>query len=622
MKKITFFSKLFFILGFPFIANGQELTGEFSVGTSTSDYETLLLAVQDLQTNGVGEGGATFTIAPGIYNERIIFENIAGISEDNPLIFTAAPETVTFEAEGTSGTDAIFRINSLSWMTFNELDFVDISAVGQEIEYGYQFEGTSTSGCSNNTISNGSIFLGANGARPQTNTRGIFFRSAGTSPETSNSNNLIDNMSIDNSSWGIQLRAAANFLGSVTQENINNQITNCTFGAIASLGHNLSSGALAINGLGERDFIISGNIIESIQNFNVTPILPVSTSGISLDSCSGEISNNVINNIEYESTAGAIFGIRSSTLAGAETIIKNNTITGLQRSNFTASTTDPSLSVTGIWIFAQGANNGLARIYHNTVILTGDTPFDYSTAGVHLGGGSTGEFPAEVFNNIIVNNIGTTTDIYRSYALLDGNTDRGFLISDYNLLFANGANGYLGGIGRELGGSEQFTNNLEDFIAFSETNENSVNFLPELQDLENGDFSIPLSIAAPELYLAPSLIDVPLDILGATRSTPNTFVGAYEGTQTLSIEEISSNDRITVYPNPATDEFNIQMSEVLGSNSKIQMINTSGQVVLTLDNLQGTNLPIQVDVSKLPSGLYILNVQNGTEVLNKRVLVQ
>ncbi len=523
-KSLPLITLLFFFTTFCTIAYGQALSGNFTVGTSTSDYATLTIAAQALQDNGVGTGGAMFTIEPGTYNEKVVFENIAGLSETNPLIITADEGTVTFEATGTSNEDSIITVNSLSWVTFNGLDLVDITTVtGEEIEHGYLFESSATVGCSNNNITNGSIFLGANGARPITSTRALVFRSNADTEAGANNNNRIENMTIDNSSWGIQLRASASLFGQIIQENFNNQVINCTFGANASLGHDLSSGALAINAQGERNLLISGNIVESIENLNASPALPVSTSGISLDTCSGEISNNIINNIEYESTSGSVFGIRTSTFTDDVTIIKNNKISGLRRSNITASTTDPSLSLQGIWIFNQGGNNGLARVFHNSIFITADQPLSYSSAGIQLSGGSTGEFPGEVFNNIIVNNISTSSPSYRSFALVDGNTERGFLISDYNLLFANGTNGYLGGIGRELGGNEQFTNDLQEFINISETNENSVNFLPELTDLENGDLSVPQDISNPENYRVPTLDEVPLDILGDTRFTARNF---------------------------------------------------------------------------------------------------
>ena len=102
----------------------------------------------------------------------------------------------------------------------------------------------------------------------------------------------------------------------------------------------------------------------------------------------------------------------------------------------------------------------------------------YPSAGIQLRSGSSGQPLAEVFNNNIINSISTEDEAYRSYALVEGNSDRGFLVSDHNLLFADGVNGFLGSIGRRLGETEQFTNDLAEFIIFSETNENSVSFSP------------------------------------------------------------------------------------------------------------------------------------------------
>jgi hypothetical protein len=50
--------------------------------------------IVDLQTEGVGDGGATFTIIPGTYSDTLILESISGLSETSPLIITAEPDSV------------------------------------------------------------------------------------------------------------------------------------------------------------------------------------------------------------------------------------------------------------------------------------------------------------------------------------------------------------------------------------------------------------------------------------------------------------------------------------------------------------------------------------------------
>ncbi|MBT0607926.1 T9SS type A sorting domain-containing protein [Aequorivita echinoideorum] len=619
-KNLLFFA-FFSVVSLSTFAQG--LTGSFTVGDSNSDYETIPLAIQDLQTQGVGNGGATFEIIPGTYTQPIVLENIMGLSETNTLTFSAQPGTVTFEVMGTTATsDAIIRVNALSNITFDGFDLVDNSITGEEIEYGYYLVGTATAGCSNNVITNSKIFLGASGARPITATRGIYFSSQGTSLQTSNSNNIIDSVEIDNSSWGIQFRCAASLFGQITQADFNNQVINCTFGANAALGHDFSSGALAINALGGRDMIIRNNLIANISNLNSDPALPVSTSGISLDSSSGEVTENTISNVTYEGTRGSTYGIRSSTFVNDTTLIANNSISGLVRGNFIASTTDPSLNLTGLWIFNQGGNNGLARVLHNSIFLEADAPVTYSTGGVQLSGGSTGQFPGEVYNNIIVNNIPTADPAYRSFALVDGNTARGFLLSDNNDLYADAANAYLGVIGRELGGNEQFTNDLQDFITISETNENSVSFLPEFMDASAGDLSFSETITVTPEYFVPTLPEVPTDIEGTTRSTPETYLGAYEGPELLSIADAFVL-QVAVYPNPASEVINLNIPNFGEGFVSIKMFDALGRQVLVINNMEPTaDATYSIPLTGVQKGMYYLNINANNLETTKKIVVR
>lgn len=609
-----------------FICSGavwaQGLSGTLTVGPNAADYPTFQAMVTALQQEGVAQGGVTFTIQPGVYQERFVLQNITGLNEDSRLTIFAEPGTVTFEAVGTSANnDAFIRVNALSFVTIDGLTLVDNSTPGTEIEYGLFFQGTAAQGCRNNIIRNTSITLGASGARPIIATRGVFFSSAATSVDASNSNNVIDNISVDNASWGIQFRCAANFLGQITQPDFNNQVINSTFGANLSLGHDLSSGALAINALGGRNMIISNNLIESVENFNSSPALPVVTSGISLDSCSGVVSGNIINNIEYQGTNGSVIGIRTSTFAGDTTLIYNNKISGLTRSNFTASTTDPSFTIQGIWIFSQGNNNGLARVFHNSIYLDSEQPVTYSSSGVHLSGGSTGQFPGEVFNNIIVNRISTSTTPYKSYALVDGNTTRGFLISNHNLLFADGDNGYLGGIGRELGGTEQFSNDLQTFVTFSQTNADSANFLPEFADAPTGDLSFEASITPNDGYFAPALAEVPFDILGITRAAPLTFKGAFEGPEALSVPTLNETQMV-LYPNPTQGELFIRSGRFTGAPISLEVYNQQGQVVMRAHDIAPVQEEISIDTAALSTGMYFIRLIDDNALMSQSFLVR
>lgn len=597
-----------------------QLSGTFTVGTPTSDYPTLTAAGAALTTSGVGAGGVILDIAPGIYQENVVLGNIAGLSATSPLIIQAVPGTVTFEGTGTtSSSNTVFLVNALSWVTIDGINIRDISTPGNDAEFGIRFWGTTTAGCQNNTIRNCDMTMGPGGLRPSSSSRGIVFTSRASSPAAANNNNVIDNVTVNNASWGIQFSCSADFFGRIAHPDFNNQVINSTFGATLPLGHDFSSGALGINALGGRNMLIENNTIAAISNLNSTPTIPVTTSGISLDSCSGIVRNNVIGNIEYQGTPGSVFGIRSSTFLGDETLIANNSISDLRRSNFTASTTDPSLSITGIWVFSQSGNNGLARVLHNSIFLEADMVMSYNSGGVNLVGGSTGAFPAEVFNNIIVNNISTSSAVYRSTALVDGNTARGFLISDNNILFANGANGFLGGIGSELGGSPQFSNDLNAFRTFSATNLNSANFLPQFSNTAAGDLSFPVGLSNQSSYLVPALALVPNDILDTVRFTPNTFAGAFESPEPLSIND-ERIINIALFPNPAQDVLNLTNGSG-GTLDKVQVYSMMGSLLLELNANQLNSGDVQIPISNLTNGIYLIQV-TGSEGRNTQKFVK
>lgn len=620
-KNYVMHTKNYFISAlFVFVSNLviAQVSGTFTVGGGTSTYPTLTAAISDLSNNGVGAGGVTLNIAPGTYQENIVLGGIAGLSSTSPLTIAAAPGSVTFQGIGTSSSsDAVFLINALSYVTLDGINVEDISPTGMDVEFGMRFIGTATAGCQNNTIKNCNIKLGPNGVRPSSSSRGIYFKSNATSPAAANNNNVINNVKIDNAAWGIQFSCSANFFGVITHADFNNAISNSIFGSILPLGHDFSSGAIGINALGGRNMLIENNSIVAISNLLSSPALPVSTSGISLDSCSGIVRSNKIDNLEYQGTIGAVFGIRSSTYLGDETLIANNSISNLKRSNFTASTTDPSLTITGIWIFNQSGNNGLAQILNNSIILSSDSPVSYSSGGINLSGGSTGKFPGDVYNNIVVNNISTELPAYRSFALVDGNTNRGFLRSDYNILFANGTNGYLGAIGRELGGTEQFTNDLSVFQTISATNQNSKSFSPAFTNIATGDLSISATATNLADYLVPIRPNVLFDIDDRARFSPLTFAGAYESAVALSVSNANKSE-LKIYPNPAQNDLFIATTK--GEKIKsVKIYNAAGSRVMDL-SINQLNTDLKVNVSKLTSGMYFISIESDKGVTDKKFL--
>jgi hypothetical protein len=78
-----------------------------------------------------------------------------------------------------------------------------------------------------------------------------------------------------------------------------------------------------------------------------------------------------------------------------------------------------------------------------------------------------------------------------------------------------------------------------------------------------------------------------------------------------------SESILSAYPNPGTEILNIQLN-VVGKTSQIQIIDLSGNKVLTKNNLQNNKGILSIDVSELKSKPYIIKVVTDKEVKQLR----
>lgn len=83
--KTLWIALLFVVFAIPKLSNAQALSGSYSIPGS---YATITAAVNALNTNGVGSGGATFNVSAG-YTETIASTIVltATGTVSNPIIF-------------------------------------------------------------------------------------------------------------------------------------------------------------------------------------------------------------------------------------------------------------------------------------------------------------------------------------------------------------------------------------------------------------------------------------------------------------------------------------------------------------------------------------------------------
>lgn len=87
-----------------------------------------------------------------------------------------------------------------------------------------------------------------------------------------------------------------------------------------------------------------------------------------------------------------------------------------------------------------------------------------------------------------------------------------------------------------------------------------------------------------------------------------------------SVEKNNSDALVKVYPSPASDVVNIVLDEnMLNKPAVISFISSDGQVVESRQLLASRSM--QLDVSRLKAGLYIVRVESGNRSVNKSITI-
>lgn len=91
-------------------------------------------------------------------------------------------------------------------------------------------------------------------------------------------------------------------------------------------------------------------------------------------------------------------------------------------------------------------------------------------------------------------------------------------------------------------------------------------------------------------------------------------------TNTVAINDLDLSKSLTVYPNPSNGNFQILFDNNLThSDLLVNVINTLGEIVYSTYKNEGTVL--QIDISSVSSGTYILNLISDKEIISKNILI-
>ena len=85
-----------------------------------------------------------------------------------------------------------------------------------------------------------------------------------------------------------------------------------------------------------------------------------------------------------------------------------------------------------------------------------------------------------------------------------------------------------------------------------------------------------------------------------------------------SIEESDATNLLSIYPNPSSGELTINVSNNTEPFISYQLIDIKGSVLLS-GNLDVINEKAYLNTETIPSGVYILQTQIGSKMINKKI---
>ena len=493
MKKNVLLFLAFLLTG----ATHAQLTGIKTIKATGGDFTTFSLAINALNSSGVGAGGVTFNVDAGFVSiENCPVITATGTSA-NPIVFqkygTGANPVI--KPVYTPTNSAGIAIQGGDYFTF---DGIDISTVFDpngnntySFDFGYYiFNASNANGAQYNTIKNCTVTLN----RYVITTRGIY-QNIAISPISaagSNSYNTYDNIFIQNSCWGIY------FKGHTVNNDLSCVIKNCTIGTATAndIGDGLNSSGIRVTGS-------AGINVFNNEIRNVTVQSGI-LYGLWLENPKG--TNNIYNNKIHDLVCAnsyntsLVYGIHITCLNSYTTVcnVYNNTVYALQH-GATAPTATRLIQ-------AMGMTGALAtgNFYYNSVRIEEDAN-PTSTCFYNAA-------KANLKDNIFANFSAAGATSTRQ-CIYNGGT---LLASNYNDCFiAIGTNNYVGYSGSNY-------SSLANWQTGTSMDAQSISSDPLFVSATN---LFPSNVA---LAAGTPIAGITTDIAGATRSATSPSMGAYE----------------------------------------------------------------------------------------------
>lgn len=152
----------------------------------------------------------------------------------------------------------------------------------------------------------------------------------------------------------------------------------------------------------------------------------------------------------------------------------------------------------------------------------------------------------------------------------------------------------------------------------------------------DGGFTYPYTLKSNTPNDGSETILVPTNITGLPKTTCRVRVEAADniffdisnvnfrieqGQTTAISEDLTTAERVTLFPNPYQDEFSILVQNHTSSPIQVDILDLTGKTVASFENIQG-NTPHTLKTNHLPAGTYFVKILFDNQTVIKRVVKQ
>jgi hypothetical protein len=446
-----------------YVPSSTPMSGTFTINfanpTGGSNFQTFRDAADALNLRGIS-GPVTFNVAPGIYgnNNRFYLNPISGSSPTNRITFqkSGAGQVLIADTGTVSTQDNAIMVSGADYITFDGIDIRDVSTLSTgQIHRGYYLNAfRGQDGPKNIIIKNAHVVLGGVLAPPAgafgVLGTGIIGGATWPGIQTGSCDSIkIQNIRVNKTDRGIGFFIPLMTGGLAAAFHRDVEISNCILGDSIAIGSRTSPNPIGLIPQGVKDANVFNNRIDSLINPITTNT--VSVTGIACQLTSGRIYNNVVRNLvsaNLTSVTPILTAIQAGPNAGENLYIYNNLIYNLIKGYTGAANATVISQGINATNFVTGASpTTINHIYNNTIILEAGAPVTYTSAGIGM---FAANLPVMVRNNNIINKISTSSATAKAYGITDPNALRTLLNSNYNNIFVNGTNGFVGAFGTGL----------------------------------------------------------------------------------------------------------------------------------------------------------------------------